>query len=210
MSKFTKISALMNKKPARGRVILLRHGSTSLNNTEKSEDRIRGWIDVPLNPQGKKEAEEAGKKLQGTTVNQIYSSDLKRAEETAQIVDKYVGRPSIITASALRPWNLGELQGEKSALVAPQMEKYIKDERLAPRGGEPFKTFHHRFLTSLQHIIEQAQKNDEVVLIVTHYRNTKLADAWQKAGFPKDLSIDLKTMLEDNVNPAETLELKLP
>jgi broad specificity phosphatase PhoE len=209
MERFVKIKSLMMKKPVKGRVILLRHGSTSLNNTDKSEDRIRGWIDVPLNPHGVQEAKDAGEKLSNLHVHTIYSSDLKRAKETADIVSKYLGNPPIIVSTALRPWNLGDLQGEKTSVVTPLMEKYIKDSTLSPTNGESFNTFHHRYLTALEKIVEQAESTGETILVVTHYRNAKLADAWDKAGLPRDLHFDLKTMLEDNVNPAETLELKL-
>jgi broad specificity phosphatase PhoE len=199
----------MSKKPAKGRVILLRHGSTSLNNTDKNEDRIRGWINVPLNPQGKEEAVHAGKKLSNTHVDCIYCSNLKRTEETADIVKNYVGNPPIIKSIDFRPWNLGDLQGEKTAKVLPDIMKYAKNPTETPPNGEPFNSFHKRFLSAMEGIVERAERTGETILVVTHYRNLKLADAWAKKGLPRDLSYDLKTFEEDNVNPAETLELKL-
>lgn len=202
---FDKLKTTLNRK--KGVVILLRHGSTDFNNTDKSEDRIRGWIDVPLNDQGREEADKAGKKLEDKDISLIYASDLKRAKETADIVNKHIGNVPIVVCDDLRPWNLGTLQGEKTSSVLGEMTTYIKNEHKIPPQGESFYDFRRKFLRCLQNIIKIAKQEGRTILLVSHYRNAKLADAWVKAGEPADLSIDQKTMLEDNVNPAEAVKI---
>ena len=73
--------------------------------------------------------------------------------------------------------------------------------------GEAFYEFREKFLKCLQKIVKIAKTEGKTILIVSHYRNAKLSDAWVKAGEPADRSIDEKTMLQDNVNPAETIKI---
>ncbi len=197
----------MNPKKA-SKIIMLRHGSTKLNNKDRSEDRIRGWLDVSLNAEGIDDAVRAAKKLSKEYIDVIYSSDLKRALQTAKIINKKHKVP-LIESFELRPWNLGIYHGQKSEDVANIMEDLIYHENKTPPEGEPFKDFRERFLEKLQELIKMARKRNEVVLIVTHYRNFKIACAWIEKGMPEDLSIDKKEMLLDNVNPGDTYEIPL-
>ena len=61
---------------------LFRHGQTDWN----LKKRCQGHTDIPLNKNGIKEAEELSIKLESTPLQVIYSSDLKRAVETAEVI----------------------------------------------------------------------------------------------------------------------------
>lgn len=63
------------------RLYMIRHGQSTTNLAQCHA----GWAQVPLTPQGEAEAELAGKKLEGIEFDRIYSSDLLRATQTAQI-----------------------------------------------------------------------------------------------------------------------------
>ena len=56
---------------------LIRHGKTKLNGPP-SQDRIRGWQDVPLDATGKAEAKATGRAFKNVPLDKIYSSDLEQ------------------------------------------------------------------------------------------------------------------------------------
>src|SRR5271165_5315886 len=81
------------------KIFVIRHGSTDFNSEDKHRDRIRGWIDIPLNEQGKEEARLALRNLIGNLgeVDVIYCSDLTRTRQTANIVNSYYKAPIVYT-----------------------------------------------------------------------------------------------------------------
>jgi 2,3-bisphosphoglycerate-dependent phosphoglycerate mutase len=62
------------------KLVLLRHGQSAWN----KENRFTGWVDVPLSPEGEREAIEGGKllKKEGFVFDVAYTSLLKRAVKT--------------------------------------------------------------------------------------------------------------------------------
>lgn len=172
------------------KVHIIRHGATSLNSTDASMDRIRGWKDVPLSPEGRKEAEKLGDKLAKAPPSVLVSSDLKRAHDTAQIISDKTGAPYDGSTHMFRPWNVGDYAGQLSSKVLPILGKYAaeKPEEQVP-GGESFNDFRQRFLNGLLAVLI---KHDGDVGVVAHHRNERLLNAWAKAGFKPDGTIDEK------------------
>jgi len=85
---------------------LIRHGVTDWNN----EHRTQGQTDVPLNDEGRRQAELLAKRMKNEDWDLIYSSDLSRALETAEII----GRENNIEVKIdlrLREVNCGLLEG---------------------------------------------------------------------------------------------------
>jgi broad specificity phosphatase PhoE len=66
-------------------IFLVRHGMTAYN----EEDILQGRIDLPLSDKGKKETESLSEKLKNEHLDIIFHSPLKRAIQTAQIVNKH-------------------------------------------------------------------------------------------------------------------------
>jgi 2,3-bisphosphoglycerate-dependent phosphoglycerate mutase len=62
-------------------LILIRHGQSTWN----ASNKFTGWVDVPLNKTGRKEATEAALKISQYQINVCYTSLLIRAIETAVI-----------------------------------------------------------------------------------------------------------------------------
>ena len=60
-----------------GKLILVRHGHTALNKPGEDE-RLRAWLDVPLDETGMREVVDTAEKLHGYPIEAIYCSDLKR------------------------------------------------------------------------------------------------------------------------------------
>ena len=85
------------------KLVLVRHGQSEWN----LENRFTGWTDVELTEQGMKEAEEAGIALreQGFHFDLAYTSVLKRAEHTLDLVLKEMGEENI---EIKRNWRLNE------------------------------------------------------------------------------------------------------
>jgi probable phosphoglycerate mutase len=69
-------------------ILLARHGETD-DNIEPI--RIQGWIDTPLNETGRAQARDLAERLDGEGIRAIYSSQLRRAAETAEIVGARLG-----------------------------------------------------------------------------------------------------------------------
>ena len=80
---------------------VVRHGETDWNLTR----RIQGQIDVPLNATGVAQARAVASTLRATTFQGIVSSDLMRAQQTAQ--PNQNGRLPIILEASLRERQLG-------------------------------------------------------------------------------------------------------
>src|SRR5678809_618737 len=69
------------------RLVFVRHGESQWN----LENRFTGWVDVPLTDTGRREAARAGELLMGTPFDIAYSSVLRRANETLEIILRGVG-----------------------------------------------------------------------------------------------------------------------
>lgn len=189
-------------------VHLIRHGATDMNNhSDDSQDRIRGWIDVPLNDDGRKDAEKAAKKAGKAGIKVLVSSDLSRAKETADIIGKAIG-VTPITTPKLRPWDLGKFAGTPSKEAFPKILPYVTDKQDDPvPGGESFNDFRDRAMQGLKLAVDKAA--GKPVGVVTHYRNLRLYGAWDEAGQPADHSIDEKEFGKKGGPPGELVEMEV-
>jgi len=187
---------------------IVRHGETKLNNdTDTSQDRIRGWADVPLTDQGRKEAKVAANKLKQYDIEIIFCSDLSRAKETAEIIGKELDiKPT--STKKLRPWNLGELTGTPTNDALPKIAEYVrkKANKKVP-DGESFDDFSDRFFKGLHEIVEKADGKN--LCVVTHHRDERILKAWVDAGCPADHKIDLDTFLQKGDPPGGVIVLKI-
>ncbi len=152
-----------------GKLILVRHGKTVLNSIDGSE-RLRGWLDVSLDEQGLREAEETAQRLAQYPIAHIYSSDLYRARQTASAVVRSTGAP-IMHTSNLRPWNVGTLAGQQVRAILPILQELEVDPSLPAPGGESFLQFCDRYLRQLEQLIAIAARSTGYIVAVTHVRN---------------------------------------
>lgn len=84
---------------------IVRHGETDWN----LQGRIQGWTDVPLNAKGITQAHRLAKHLEGIPFRAVYSSDLKRAVNTANILATHILAPQFVhTALRERGFGMGE------------------------------------------------------------------------------------------------------
>jgi len=105
----------------------------------------------------------------------VFSSDLRRAAETAGILAKRLDAP-LTTLYGLRPWKLGStIEGRVSEEVHPLIMHFFEHAGECPPGGEPFLEFKQRVFGTIAAIGKQSGYGQ--VAIVTHYRCLKLLEA---------------------------------
>jgi broad specificity phosphatase PhoE len=94
------------------RLLLARHGETEWNRI----GRWQGHADPPLNETGRRQAAELADSLRGSDIVAVYSSDLRRASETAHTIGKQLGL-EVIEDPALREIDVGSWSGLTRAEV---------------------------------------------------------------------------------------------
>jgi broad specificity phosphatase PhoE len=88
-------------------VLLARHGETDDN---RPPLRFQGWRDTPLNGTGRRQAAELAERIAGDGIASLWSSDLSRARETAEIVGARLGLAPRLDWR-LREANRGDWEG---------------------------------------------------------------------------------------------------
>lgn len=153
-----------------GKLLIVRHGHTSLNLPGRDE-RLRGWLDVPLDGQGLEEAASTAEEINSIgPVDAIYCSDLRRARQTAEALRKRTKAP-VTPTSDLRPWNLGVFCGERVRDILPFLNLLNQHLDLAAPSGESFFQFYGRYSHRLNELLRLAEESRNCIAVVTHVRN---------------------------------------
>lgn len=95
-------------------VLLARHGETDDN---RPPLRFQGWRDTPLNEHGRRQAHALAETVAGEGLASVWSSDLSRARETAEIVAERLGL-HVHLDRRLREANRGRWEGRLFGDVA--------------------------------------------------------------------------------------------
>jgi broad specificity phosphatase PhoE len=152
-----------------GKLLIIRHGHTSLNLPGRDE-RLRGWLDVPLDGEGLEEAEAMAEQVTSAyVVDAIYSSDLRRARQTAEVLRRKTRAP-VVATSDLRPWNLGAFCGQRVREILPFLNLLNQHLDLAAPSGESFYQFYGRYAHRLKDLLRLAE-SPNCIAVVTHVRN---------------------------------------
>lgn len=88
------------------RLLLVRHGENRANLTKEFSHRL---VDYPLTAKGRLQAEQTAAYLRGYPVTQVFTSPLKRARETAQLIAAGMGA-SVSVLEPFRELNVGTLE----------------------------------------------------------------------------------------------------
>jgi alpha-ribazole phosphatase len=147
------------------RLLLVRHGLTQWN----EEKRYLGNTDIPLNKNGKQQAIALAHALREEHFDQIYSSNLQRAFETAAVI-KANRKTSLITDPRLRELNFGVFEGlnfsEAKIQYPDVLSAWLDNYDQPPDEGESFSSLTERvgsFLDDLKMITAP-----QTILIVSH------------------------------------------
>jgi broad specificity phosphatase PhoE len=132
-------------------LLLVRHGETDWN----ADGRLQGQTDRPLSDFGRRQAQQLADELADEELAAIYSSDLSRARETAEIVGERFGLP-IVLEPELREKDWGTWEG----LTAVERDR-------VEFVGESTEAHQERMLRALRRIADAHAAGDRV-LVVTH------------------------------------------
>jgi len=149
-------------------LILIRHGQSIWN----AANRFTGWIDVELSQKGEEEAKDAGMNLAGRKIDVIHTSNLIRAQKTAEIILEYnkISQPIIKKNSSLNERNYGSLQGlNKKETAEIHGEEQVKIWRrsfdIPPPGGESLEMTAARTIPYFkEEIISDLEKGRNVMV----------------------------------------------
>jgi broad specificity phosphatase PhoE len=131
-------------------ILLARHGETDWNR----DLRFQGHADAPLNDTGRAQAGRLAEALRSEELAAVYTSDLRRAAETAEIVGGALGLP-VVADPRLREIDVGSWQGRTRAEIDG-----------APWDGETYD--HHRERAVAALLAIAASHPSERVLVVAH------------------------------------------
>ncbi|MCA1319364.1 histidine phosphatase family protein [Bacillus tianshenii] len=137
----------------------IRHGSTAWN----KERRAQGSSDIPLDQDGIDDAKKLAARLSSENWDYIFSSNLLRAKQTAEIVAEKLNVPALILDTRLREVSGGLIEGTTEA---ERMEKWGADWRSMDLGIEKVDSVLERGLACLNDIHLKHPKSN--VLIVSH------------------------------------------
>ena len=141
-------------------ILITRHGQTEWNVIGK----VQGKADIELNDTGIKQAEETAKILENEKIDLIICSPLKRAKQTADIINKNRNIP-IIYDNEIAERDFGEFEGiNKADFDYDGFWSYKKD--LHFNSAENIKDFYNRVYKFLNKIKENYP--NKRILIVAH------------------------------------------
>ena len=147
------------------KLLLARHGETDWNR----ERRWQGHADVPLNEAGRRQASALAQELADERLAAIYSSDLRRAYETARAVAESKSLDVIVDRD-LREIDVGKWSGltmEEIEATFPDDFRHWRERGTSrERGGETSEQLAARVVAAAHRIA--AAHPDAQVLVVSH------------------------------------------
>jgi len=147
------------------KIYFTRHGLTEYN----KERRIQGLLDSPLTLEGKEKAKELGARLKDEGIEIIYSSDQKRAMDSAKIINEAL-KLDIIPDRRLREVSMLSHEGmtwAESVASDPDREDLIMQRPdLFNEGG--IYPYRDALEDAIAFIFELIKTNYEKVLVMTH------------------------------------------
>ncbi len=177
-------------------LVIVRHGQSAWN----LENRFTGWVDVDITAKGEEEAKNAGEKLKNYKFDLAYTSNLKRAQRTLQIILETTKQTNleVIKNEALNERHYGDLQGANKAETA---EKYGEEQvhiwrrsfDIAPPNGESLKDTLARVLPYFEKEIVPNLKAGKNIIIAAHGN-----------------SLRALIMFLEKLNPEEILQVEIP
>lgn len=148
-------------------LFLARHGETAWNH----EYRWQGHTDIVLNDQGRAQAATLGDNLRGAGIGHVFSSDLRRAHETASIAAAILGLPRVNVDPRLRERGFGAFEGltrDECVSRFPDLwAAYQSDRRIMPPGSEPHDIVIERMTVGITAALNDSA-GDAGVLVVGH------------------------------------------
>lgn len=148
------------------RLILARHGQTDYN----VQGRYQGQREVPLNRTGLEQAERLAGRLSSYKIDALFSSDLKRCVQTAEVIAKRLGLPAA-TDARWRELSFGDWEGMTHAEIQAEAPELLERWQSDPAGvsapnGETVQQLAGRAGSALDEL--RSRYAEKTILLVTH------------------------------------------
>jgi broad specificity phosphatase PhoE len=145
-------------------LILIRHGETAWN----KEGRVQGFRDIELNDTGLNQARKLASSMKDASIQAVYSSPLKRARQTALIINEFHHVPMYLEAG-LMEMDQGDFEGftypEMKAVAGDFLQKWVQDPAaVVMPNGESLSELQNRAWPALENIIRKGEN----AVIVSH------------------------------------------
>lgn len=173
-------------------LIVVRHGETAWN----AAGILQGQSVSNLNQVGRDQAHEVAQRLATEQYKfaAVYSSDLRRASETAEIIASKCQCQQVTLIAALRERHLGKLEGlprKKARHLEPDAYRAFcssQMDELIPGGGESLDHLCQRTKVALEKIAEKHY--GQQVVVVTHGGVLRALYRHAKGTFPAGLVLN--------------------
>jgi 2,3-bisphosphoglycerate-dependent phosphoglycerate mutase len=149
------------------RIIAVRHGETAWN----VDARIQGQLDIGLNDTGRWQAKRVSEALATEEISAVYSSDLGRAQETAQSIAEAAGI-AVVPEEGLRERSFGMFEGKTFDEIRQTWPDHAHNWRKRipewepPEGGESLLQLRERVTRTIQSLA--ARHTGEQIVVVAH------------------------------------------
>lgn len=164
------------------RIILIRHYKTQTN----EDGRILGWGDSPPYKNWKTDFNYVDAILteQGVDFDAVYSSDLERSRQTANLHARVLGISTVNSSAELNEINYGEVQQKRKSWVGDNYPKHKKDPDMVYPGGESFRQMQQRSVRYLSALVKDHPKQSALVVahagvirgLISHFLRLEYAD----------------------------------
>lgn len=145
-------------------ILLMRHGQTDWNKA----GRWQGHADIPLNETGQQQAAALCERLQGWSIDAVYTSDLQRCVQTAVPLATALGiKPTL--APVWRERDVGDfsgLTGEQARQQYPDVWNKASRGMVDPPNGEPFSAVQRRAWRAFETVADA--HNEGTVAVISH------------------------------------------
>lgn len=154
-------------------LVLVRHGQSDWNR----KNLFTGWKNPGLTDQGVSEAENTGEKLkeQGFNFDVMFTSELKRAQNTGEIILEKLNEPDLTTIKSvnLNERDYGDLTGmnkdkARAEFGEEQVHIWRRSYDVPPPGGESLKDTYDRVIPYFESDIMPEINDSKNVLIAAH------------------------------------------
>jgi len=126
-------------------------------------------VDVELAAEGRRQAELLGKRMEKYNIDALYSSNLIRAVQTAEIINKYLGQEHHIRED-IKEISFGYLEGKSDGEIDLEFADFKREQQLLEEdipypGGECGREVFKRAMRTINEITDMDKKN---IAVVTH------------------------------------------
>jgi len=196
------------------KIYLIRHGETDQNKVKC----LQGRTDIELNEYGRELARKTAQGLKDVEFEMIFTSPLKRARETAEIIKGERNIP-VIVEERIQEISFGVYEGlcygkEQYSIPDPDFMNFFHKPEcyVTPTCGESFEEVLARTGAFLKELAENAAYQDKVILLSTHgcalkallanVRNTPLSQFWGE-GVHKNCAVSLLEIKDGQIEVLE-------